>query len=97
LSLYDAYVPVRTKAEAVQVAEVMVDSFEPINWGDLINRIVRAGISINKIGLTIGVSHETVRGWRDGSIPNYEAGRKLLAMAAAVAGIPVGTATDRSV
>ena len=97
MSLYDAYVPVRTTAEAVQVAEVMVDSFEPINWEDLVNRLVSIGISISKIGLTIGVSHETVRGWRSGSIPNYEAGRKLLAMAAAVARIPVATTTGRSV
>lgn len=94
MSLYDAYVK---QGQAIRAAEVVVDSMEPIDWRMVIDHMVRAGISISKIGTTVGVSHETVRGWRSGSIPNYEAGRRLLAMSVAVAGIPVGDNLDRTV
>lgn len=86
MSLYDAYV--RDTEPKIRAAEIFVDQMEPINWASLINALVRLGISMKRIGLTVSVSHETVRGWRDGSIPNYEAGRKLLVMCA-TAGILV--------
>ena len=80
MSLYDAYV--RDTEPKIRAAEIFVDQMEPINWASLINALVHLGISMTKIGLTIGVSYETVRKWRDGSIPNYESGRKLLILCA---------------
>lgn len=73
--LYGAYV---LKKKAAMALEEIVDKIDPVDWAQLINSLVKRGLSINTIGNVIGVSHETVRGWRDGSIPNYEAGRKLL-------------------
>lgn len=86
MSLYDAYV--KSEDQRVRAAEVVVDSMVPINWRALIDGLIKQNISMKRIGTTIGVSHETVRGWRQGSIPNYETGRKLLALCA-TARIPV--------
>lgn len=83
MSLYSAYVK---PDQAVRVAEAIVDSMEPINWRTTIETIMAAGISMRKIALTLDVSQPTVAGWRDGSIPNYESGRQLLAMAATIRG-----------
>lgn len=82
MSLYTAYVASKHR---IRAAEVVVDALEPIDWRAVIDRLTRGGVSLGAIGITVGVSRETVRGWREGSIPNYEAGRRLLAMAAEVA------------
>lgn len=94
MSLYDAYVK---QDRAIRAAEAVVDSFEPINWRAVIDGLLGAGVSMRNIALTIDVAPPTVKGWHDGSIPNYEAGRKLLAMAATVGGIPVAAGSDAKV
>lgn len=89
MSLYSAYVK---PDQAVRVAEAIVDSMDPIDWRKVIEQILSQECepgrrwSIRKIALTLGVSQPTVAFWRDGSVPNYESGRKLLAMAATIGG-----------
>lgn len=95
MSLYDAYV--KQGQHAIRAAEVVVDSFEPIDWRQIIDDLMSAGVSMRNIALTINVAPPTVKGWYEGSVPNYEAGRKLLAMAATVGGIPVRVKPDRAV
>ena len=95
MSLYDAYV--RHDQRTIRAAEVVVDSLEPINWRKVIDGLMAAGVSIRSIAHIIGVAWPTVKGWYDGSVPNYEAGRKLLAMAATVERIPVPGKPDRMV
>lgn len=88
MSLYDAYVKQRDRKG--QAAETIIDSVEPIDWKEVIDHLRKCGFSFGKIASSVGVSHETVRGWYAGSVPNYEAGRKLLILKSA-AGIPVAS------
>lgn len=80
MSLYRAYV--LNRDEKVKASEFVIDSMEPINWKSIIDQVMQSGLSMRKIAVTINVSQPTVQGWYKGSIPSYDSGRKLLAMAA---------------
>lgn len=91
MSLYQAYVkPDKIisvkpdKKQALRATEQIIDTMEPIDWKTVVEGLMESGISMGKIALTLGCSKPTVKGWTTGSIPNYESGRKLLAMSATV-------------
>lgn len=80
MSLYDAYV---IADRTLRDLEAIVDSIQPTDWPQVIRECGESGISVRRIALLLVVSQPTVQGWQHGSIPNFESGRKLLAIHAA--------------
>lgn len=85
--LYRAYV----KASEIPIdqrLEEAVDAIHPIDWPRVIDELAQTGVSMRKVSLIVAVAQPTVKGWYDGSIPNYEAGAKLLEAHAVATGRP---------
>ena len=83
-SLYGAYVrqdrPRKEAAQVTDAAEVAVDSLVPVDWLAVLQELNASGHSDRQVAITIDVPTSTLRRWKTGSIPNFESGRKLLAM-----------------
>jgi hypothetical protein len=67
--LYSAYV--RHTDDAVTGA-VKAD------WPAMIGEIVSQGCSIDRLADALGLADAAVIAWREGAIPNYEYGRRLI-------------------
>lgn len=83
MTLYQAYTPQPKKPtrKATDAAELECDSLEPVQWPEVLAELNRSGWSDKRLAETVDVSGSTLRGWKkEGSIPNFESGRKLLAI-----------------
>ena len=51
-----------------------------VHWFRVICEIVAADLTLQAIADELGVTHKTVRDWRDGAHPRHADGEKLIAM-----------------
>lgn len=79
---------VRQDAEKSRSLEEISDSIDPVDWAAVVRDLGKAGISARKVALILNVGNSTVNDWMTGSVPNADAGRKLLAIWSKVTGIP---------
>lgn len=77
MSLYQSYVK-KSDVPLQNRLEKVVDAIRPIDWAGVICELGGVGLSLRRIAEIVDVSPPTIQGWIDGSIPNYEAGNKLL-------------------
>lgn len=84
--LFHAYV--KPGASSSRSLEEVADSITPVDWAAVVAAIVAVGVSANRLGVILDVALSTVQGWQKGSVPNADAGRKLLAIWSNVTGVP---------
>lgn len=82
MSLYQAYVkqPPKPRRHETDAAEMEIDSLTPVEWPQVLADLNAAGWSDNRIAQTIDVPGSTLKRYKTGSVPNFESGRKLLAL-----------------